>query len=91
LPFYTSLTSFGNRLCLFRFYLGAVTPAGKHHMVSLVDEPVQYPLCQHRIGEKRVPVFGRAVTGQHHGAGVVTLINQLIEVFDLNLSMKCDF
>ena len=83
MPFYTSFTSFSKLRHLFRLQLCPVTPASEHHVVCLVDEPVKYPLGQHGIGEKGVPVFGRAVAGEHHGADMTALIDQFIEVLSL--------
>ena len=59
-------------------------------MVCLVDEPIKYPLGQHGIGEKGIPVLGRAVAGEHHGAYVAALIDQLIEILPCKMCYNPD-
>ena len=64
----------------------AVALTLERQMMRCVDQPVQGTLCEHRIGEERIPILGTAVRGHHQRLAASSPVDQLVGVLGLGNS-----
>jgi hypothetical protein len=54
--------------------------------MGTADQSVEGALGDDRVREEGIPVLGGAISGHYQGTGIVTPIDELIEVFCLGLA-----